>query len=679
MPHTDTSLAKASQEHDTSPDRLSNSPSRPSSSSTDNSATPTTETPRVPYIFEAPSPEHIPAEPPAAAPSGLTRRSASSHKLNQQHGTRHVVRPHIGGRTMSFGRNLSKLASKNNHPSLHLQSDAAMAPSATTSTPHRAQNQRPDPHSLHSPAATPASPRPSHSVKRNASAFTVTRTTTHSALKKNHSSGHLPRHGSSKNVAKAARHAFPMRRTQSSKSVSSQKSQKSQNSPIEAQHPTVRFDLGDEIVPDDRTSEEEEEEDEVEEDEDNAWTEDSTSLSPTTTRDHTRQNSVTLDSSTLHAINLRASIMARGNTTKQSSAATNENRQPESTTLRRNASSHSILTPDAITSRLLMRNPSVNPVAVSNISVTALGTPDQSRISSFSQLSGSQDSIMTEAASSGSGGRDLVSRFLAGGNSHVPNSEIFVQTLEDRQGRHDSEDQGYDSDNQLEELDLHRRNRSTPSMTGTTKAGGRTPVPANIILPPSRTLQKLELQRASTMVEPAMKIPVAPLRPTAPLLLSSGVNTFGFGHGEEDTVPAQVQGLFAQIDKEYAVIRRFRRPVDDAISRISRKHGLSESPVNGTAGGASVAGKAPSMELGYSKPNGRGSTDDAEPEHSPELKSPVHLNSRRSKVAFELPSRQTDDAAETEESRPSSRAMRREEREIRRRMWDLSNVVNMQD
>jgi len=542
------------------------------------------------------------------------RRTTSSHKLNHHHSSRHGVKAHhLGSRTTSFGKNLNQLSKKSHHQPLHHPHDP-MAPSASSSS-HRPSMPRRESTSVTSPPQN--SPRPQ--VKRNASGFIVPRTATHSALKKNHSSSHLPRHGSSKNLSK--RHtAPPMKRTQSSKSQSSQKSDRSQKSdkaprsPVDAHPHTVRFDLDEEeVLPGQDTG--------LSVDDDNEWTEDSTSLSPVTTRDHTRQNSVTLDSNILQAAQGRPQIFARSSTAQSQNTLVNDTPMSENP-MRRNTSSHSILTPDALTSRLLMRTPSLHSAAVSNISATASATPDPAP----SHLSLSQNSTVAEAASSGSGGRDLVSRFLAGGNSHVTPPDLLTRTPE-----HHS-----DSDSDTARSLSHRRNKSTTSVPR------GPPAP----LPPSRTLQKLQLQRQSTLVDPPKKVPLVPVRPTAPLLLSQGINSFGFTHGEEGALPAQIQGLFAQIDKEYAVIRRFRRPVQEALERLDAHRALSSR----TKGKGHV--KTPSTELRYVKP---GRDDDVRPE----------LGSRRAKVAFEIPIPMRE-----------GHEARAEAKEICRRMWDLGEVVD---
>ncbi|KAF2670292.1 hypothetical protein BT63DRAFT_233753 [Microthyrium microscopicum] len=604
-------------------------------------------------------PSHSEDEGVVLAPKTRPREPAHATAQPQRsalvQNPRHAVKPHIG-RSTSAGKNLNKLGL--NH--------ANMAPSATSSTPQRPTAQRANSHTVTSP--TTASPRPSHAVKRNTSGFVVPRTSSHTHLRKNHSSGHLPRQHSSKNFSKAAGRAGApsMKRTSSQKSEASQKSL---TTPTEEHHPTVRFDLGTTTTLGDDV------------DEDNEWTEDSTSISPATTRDHTRQNSVILNNPLQARSQQQQAEGSQRPQVRASQMESQSNHTPEPTNIRRNNSSHSILTPDAITSRLLMRTPTLN--TAQTLNVTAVGTPTHSNVSQ------SPISIIHEIESSGSGGRDLVSRFLAGGNSHgAAHAELLGRNVIERDSRQSSIDQ--DSDNENSKLlDSHRRNKSSPNVA--VKSRNHTP---NVLLPPSRTSQKLELQRASTLVEPSRKIPVVPSRPTAPLILSSTINNFG----EEGSIPAQIQGLFAQIDKEYEVIRRFRRPVEDSFRRIEQRHGPIESLVKGKApattahtnhqanlqapgsphpdqsrpGSQRTLSNQPSLELRYSKPNARENpATNSNSAGGSEIAAPEHINQRRSRVSFELPPKQP----EREEERPRNVDPAREEAlEVCRRMWDLSHM-----
>ena len=191
---------------------------------------------------------------------------SSSHRTGAYKPQRHVVgatHGRLGARNTSIGKNLNKLTKA-------AAQDAQQTPRTHT-------------RSKSGESSLPGSPRPSHPVKRNSSAFVIPRTSSHTALKKNHSSGHLPRHGSSKNMNKTGR--TPNKRSHSGRSDQSQQSPPaSPDAPDVQQPPTVRFDLGD---------------DEPQAPGEEEWTEDSASQSPHTSRSqsatHTRSNSMQVD------------------------------------------------------------------------------------------------------------------------------------------------------------------------------------------------------------------------------------------------------------------------------------------------------------------------------------------------------------------------------------------------
>jgi hypothetical protein len=152
--------------------------------------------------------------------------------------------------------------------------------------------------------------------------------------------------------------------------------------------------------------------------------------------------------------------------------------------------------------------------------------------------------------------------------------------------------------------ELHLRQRPTaiassskaPAAASSSRAAAAAASAAH--LPQSRTQQKLELQRASSVLETTKHIqPVLP-RPSAPQILHSGIHSFefGFGLGEGDYLPAQIQSLYAQIGKEYGVVRRFRQPVEEALARMELKRdaagGAPGSPSPAAAAVASAAATA---------------------------------------------------------------------------------------
>ena len=122
------------------------------------------------------------------ASRGPLPRVASTSKLLKHH-----PRPLAANRSVSFGKNLNKLASHSGHR------DAAPAGGAAGASASRPPYRRAVSGSLTSPTyGSLGSVRPSHHVKRNASAMVVSRGggPAHlAALKKNLSSGHLQRKG----------------------------------------------------------------------------------------------------------------------------------------------------------------------------------------------------------------------------------------------------------------------------------------------------------------------------------------------------------------------------------------------------------------------------------------------------------------------------------------------------
>ena len=491
---------------------------------------------------------------------------ASPSHRSQYKPQRHVVgggHSRLGLRNTSIGKNLNKLPSKQD-------AAAVAAPSSRTHT-----------RSKSSELATSSSPgRQSNAVKRNAT-FVVPRNTSHTALKKNTSSSHLPRHGSSKNIMKQARHQAPTtKRTRSNRSDRSQKSESTEpaSSP-EPVHPTVRFDLGGE-------------EQAAGEDE-GAW--ESTSQSPTTTRSHTRQSSVAGDSRAPSRTNSGADIAKSPPQLDDPHHDVQTATPGESGKIIRKVSSLSQtngvklsschpprpLDPDAITSRLLQRSTHNADAQVSNASVTV--TADVHDIGNASYSRGS-------TLADGTPGRDLVSRFINGGSGSGTPQTTFLPI----------EEQLLNRKTRKAEFDDGKRNKSAPNMataedsrasstspTGPTATHSRqqspepsAPTPERE-LPQSRTQQKLLLQRTSSMIEPQKHIPAVLPRPGAPQLLGTGSGMpFGLVSGgrlgDPTALPTQIALLFQGAGKEYNVIRRFRAPVADAVIRVGRVEGSKQ-------------------------------------------------------------------------------------------------------
>jgi hypothetical protein len=645
------------------------------------------------------SADEDPLDPPHHLHLGHQHRVHSSHRLS-----RHHTKP-LGGRTTSFNKNLYKLAAQS-----HLH-DAAPAQAATSTQHSKPPYRRVVSSSLTSPTST--SPRPTQAFRRNASAFAMSRAATHSALKKNHSSGHLPRHVPGKGAAKAGTTrpaALPMKRTHSNKG------QKSPKEPThDAQHPTVRFDLGSEVAPGDG-------------DEDNEWTEDSTSISPVTTRDHTRQNSVILDSNALRiglvsdVPRVESSPLAMSSRIQDSSGSGSEAPSRNGPiNMHRSSSTHSIPTADAITSRLLMRAPTQNTTmstattASSFVGNNAAITPNN--YSNSDNYNGPDNN----SAGSGVGSAEsrLVGRFINGSSSQGTPLELRGETFTNSRAMDTPSDspsigKGKERAVVSKSLDSHRRNKSLSNVAAV-KSLSRTHAPPSN-LPPSRTQQKLELQRASSVLESTKHvIPILP-RPSAPLILRSGLN-IGFGFAEGDHFSTQTQSLFSQIGKEYTVVRRYRQPIGDALARIephitspsAKRKGKGRSftePLSRTDADHAHRSRHRTMDdvdslhspshvpdFHYPKPTGPRNTaarqqqqqqhlDPDDVDSSPEKSG----KSRKSRVSFEIPPKSIatsedadDDDDDGEQENDGGGKMRKDAEsevlEICRRMWNLNSIA----
>ncbi|TKA72774.1 hypothetical protein B0A49_04939 [Cryomyces minteri] len=449
----------------------------------------------------------------------------------------------------------------------------------------------------HSGSSTPAtSPRQGSGMKRNSSTLAISRNTSHTALKKNHSSGQLTRLGSAKHIAKQhAKHdAPPIKR---GLSQGNKPRQKSPSPPVA--HLGVRFDLGDD------------------DEQDEGWTEDSASQSPMTTRDNTRQNtrqnSVILeplrpasehpetqpqreaeereeaeekdeeeddeedddddddaeddedddddeeveisDSSSVHLGHSRPSNPTSSTPPRSSRSATAPQRSLPS-------SYHSSRPPDpeAITTRLLQQ-PHNAP-------------PKTSTISAAASIAHSQGSTLTEA----SGGRDLVSRFISSGDGDSKDGTP-------RDGGYLPPKTKFGKENA--ELDARKRNKSAPNMAyanslshsrrSSAQSNGTSGTVTGTTTPSYqfRTQQKLELQRQSSTIQPSQHIPA--VLPRTPYHLTGATVVYPAA-GENGKIDPRLQKQFDAADLEYKVVRRYRNPVAEGIARLAEIPGVARPP-----------------------------------------------------------------------------------------------------
>jgi hypothetical protein len=302
-----------------------------------------------------------------------------------------------------------------------------------------------------------------------------------------------------------------------------------------------------------------------------------------------------------------------------------------------------------ITSRLLQRSAS-HTVPPQTTPVAATVAPANDR---HTLLSTSAGSTLVDTP-----GKDLVSRFIDGdGSAGTPrNGEYMHSRKSSRSQRHEGGD-----------LDQSRRNKSMPNV-GDADTPNRTPsrsgatTPTN--LPPSRTQQKLMLQRASSNIEPQKLIPVTLPRTGGPTFLQSGMH---YNTGGEGRLDPRLQQQFNHVAVEYKVIRRYRNPLADSIQRIQQIPGVARktrTPRTGSANGSMNGSSSLSTSF-----NG-----------SIEYESDG-TSVRRSRVSFDgengrPKSRRSSVEGERRPSFESESARRRDDAaEVCRRLWESAEVM----
>lgn len=479
--------------------------------------------------------------------------------------------------------------------------------------------------------SVPSSPRPG--FKRNASAGAVLRVGKHghsaSGIRKNNSSGHLPREGGSRPALKASKSEIaPPRRSLINPG-------KAREPSPDDDHPTVHFDVADE------------------EGQDDGWTEESASQSPTTTRSNTRSNSVVLDphkAAEERSAERMGGIARAEPSTQQASGTSNiSTRAPPDRTQQQprpaNGSSshhHSHSRPadaDMITSRLLQRSSQHTPAPqMSAIAATVVSNHHEPR-----ELSQSAGSTLVDTP-----GRDLVSRFIDGdGSAGTPNSSFLPS-------RNASQASGPGSGNL-------KRNKSMPNVadeetpTRTPRRSG-TSTPTD--LPPSRTQQKLMLQRASSAIEPQKLIPSVLPRTGGPTALYTGMAYTTNGEGRLDP---RLQQQFNHVSVEYNVVRRYRNPLVEAILRIEQMPGTPRK------------GRVPKSAStnGFSNVHGGSSLSTSYNDETNES------GSRRSRVSLEngRNSREEGDVEGRQSFESDNGRIRNEVEELCRRLWESSEAM----
>lgn len=520
---------------------------------------------------EAPLSPH-PRRPPlgqrhSSTSSHLSHSPADSqgrvhHKPAHHKPQRHVVsHARMGSRNPSFHRSLSKIKITP-YDKAHHDDDEPPTPKAK-------QQQSV---ASNSTLVPPSPARPN--MKRNNTSMHLPRTHSHTALKKNHSSGQLARAAAGKN-ASHARAASTQQRPDLRRAHSQPYKRAKSPAPKAS---TVQFDVGDDDEDDDG---------EEMEGVDDQWTEESASASPSTTRDNTRnntrQNSVVLDpNQNPYARQLAEQLAEEAAAASTSGSDTDEPPEPCQATLSIRTKDFATLKPaptavdqpppassyneqanqqrvpdaEAIARRLLERNSSLNaaPPRVSSISALANASPADPKT-----LSAITPSAVTPSAT-GVSNTPVVSRFISNDGINSKDgtpAENPVFLKRSNHARTVSQAQ-----TQREQSDLYR-NQSTPNFASQkppptpSGSGAVTPDPA---LNNSRTQQKLWLQRGLSNIE-------ASSQPHLPGLLPTGrAQAMRTPHAGKQ---------FEFVDKEWAVVRRFQNPLESGLERLRRMNGGS--------------------------------------------------------------------------------------------------------
>jgi hypothetical protein len=224
-------------------------------------------------------------------------------------------------------------------------------------------------------------------------------------------------------------------------------------------------------------------------------------------------------------------------------------------------------------------------------------------------------------------------------------------------------------------------------------ASGSNAPPSAFVNPemhPSRTQQKLWLQRASSAIEPQKMMPAILPRAAGPPMLAAGMNYAPID--DRGKLDPRLQRQFDQVQQEYNAIRRYRSPVAEAIRQLRQIDGPRRDwVVSGLS--TAAASTAPSV-------NGHVREGIRTPAHSTRTSTAtsrlgstrphaehdrLEVGSRRSRVSFDVPHNDEDDDDEEEEEEEDDdedeasvesggdtlSSQRDDAYEVCRRLWDM--------
>jgi len=531
----------------------------------------------------------------------------------------------------------------------------------------------------------PISPRPSQ-LKRNSTGLVLNRPEhTEAPMRKNHSETSLKKNRSNLQISKLTKGG-------SSKNLVKLKDGKHKRGPSAelkpaskvALNPTVRFDLADEDEKED------------------VWTEESASVSPTTTRSNTRSNSIILEPNTRPGT---ASDDAQREESKPLGTAPKPAPQqthvaspspPDSTAnIARPESGHRISTrarpldADRITSRLLSRNVSFTAGAkLSSVSAT------RAQDNALRRSASSQTTLHSPASASADfhDAMGLVSRF---GPTSGQTSPTARQSTHQPQHPH-----GLSTaiTNTTSTTTLASRPKSSSSTTNapahntsfTSATGALTPTyysggGIGSTLPSSRTQQKLWLDRASSNMEAHGAGPHAPALKRAGGRLGSAVfpshlHLPGAAHeggGRLLQADAGQLGQFAEhAEVEYRRVRLYQNPLAEAARRLTDAGVLVRQKAVAAAATAAGAGRVRAGDVTRAPSSLRAgvvSGAQAGPKAGTET--------RRIKVSFQGIKANEDEHEEEEQQQQQQQQEQHAKvdgpRELCRRLWERQAIISV--
>ncbi|KAI5866114.1 hypothetical protein GGS23DRAFT_555590 [Durotheca rogersii] len=363
---------------------------------------------------------------------------------------------------------------------------------------------------------------PNQSHRRTTSDLKLQRDTP-SNLKENTSQSSLKRNRSQVEIGKRSKSAANIKRSTSHKEVNKLKSGKGQ----------VHFDLGS--------------------DQEDEWVDASASASPYLSR-----RGSTISSEPSPAKPPRAEGNSRPQTPHRESPSRTQEVSPDRDTAQHN---------QYITSRLLQRTPSSGaPPQMSNETVSVhpnSGSPESQIGRDPTSLYGTPKN----GAVVGSGQEELISRFVSGGSgsgANVDSGSFFAAARATSQ-----RSEGVRRPQSLSNLNENYRasvseDESDSALAPRTRKSGHRAAPAE----KSRTQQKLNLQRASSSIEPPQAVGGVGVVGASPLV---------GGTGSYDSRDPRIGKLLERTGMEYLVVRRYQNPIARSIARLSRLPGADKN------------------------------------------------------------------------------------------------------